>query len=103
MYSFCCQWYCTEDTVKSVLLNEATPLLDDVASSAAIVILLPETEVLTPSPARNSMLPPKTTDPWVELSSVNVIEELLNDEFPTLDNVLLEASIVLLVKVCGCI
>ena len=61
---------------------------------------MPETEVLTPSPARNSILPPKATDPWVELSSVNLIEELLNDEFPTLDNVLLEASIVLLVKVC---
>ena len=39
-----------EDTVKSSELKDATPLLDAVASSPAIVIVAPDAEVSIPSP-----------------------------------------------------
>ena len=73
-----------EDTEKSVLLNEATPLFEAEASSAAIVNVSPDAVVSIPSPARNSKLPPNETAPAVEVSSVK-----LNDEFA---NIVLETE-----------
>ena len=55
-----------EETEKSVLVNEAIPLLDVEASSPAIVKVSPEAVVSIPSPARNSKLPPNETAPAVE-------------------------------------
>ena len=78
-------------------LNEATPLFEVVANSAAIVIVLPEAVVSIPSPVKNSNVPPSDTEPEVDDSSVNEIALLVNDEFAILDIVFEEASIVLFV------
>jgi hypothetical protein len=43
-----------EETAKFAVLNDATPILDVVANSPEIVIVLPEATVLIPSPAKNS-------------------------------------------------
>jgi len=75
-------------------------LLADEASSAAIVKVAPEAVVFIPSPARNSNVPPKLTEPAVELSSVNEIDEFVKLVLPMLDKVLLAPLIVLLVRVC---
>ena len=60
-------------TVKLAVLNVATPAFAEVANSAEIVNELAPTVVLIPSPAKNSNLPPKATEFWVDDSSVNLI------------------------------
>jgi len=72
-----------ELTVKLSVLNVATPAFDEVANSAAIVIVLPEAVVLIPSPVKNSNVPPRLTEPEVELSSVNDSELLASFAFET--------------------
>ena len=70
-----------EDTVKSFVSKEATPLFDVEASSAAIVNVLPEAVVLIPSPVKNSNVPPRLTELAVHDSSVNEIDEFANLAF----------------------
>jgi hypothetical protein len=70
-----------EDTVKSFVSKEATPLFDVEASSAVIVKVAPLAVVLIPSPARNSNVPPRLTEPAVDDSSVNEIDEFANLAF----------------------
>ena len=64
-------------------LNEATPLFEVVANSAAIVIVEPLAIVSIPSPVKNSKVPPRETEPEVELSSVNEIALFANLAFVT--------------------
>ena len=60
-------------TEKFCVLNEATPLLDDVATSPSILILLLDTVVVIPSPASKVIVSPNET-----LSSVPVSAEIVN-------------------------
>ena len=62
-----------DETVKSELEKDATPLLDAVASSALTVTVPPATCVLTPSPPRKLKLVPRLTSYALELSSPMVI------------------------------
>ena len=61
------------ETKKLSVLNDATPLFDDVASSPSILILLLDTVVLIPSPASKVIVSPKET-----LSLVPVSAEIVN-------------------------
>ena len=87
-----------EETVKSFVLNDATPLLETVASSAEKVTVPELSATSNPSPAANVAVPPNAIAVVLEPSET-VIELLLRELFPILDNVLLEPLIVLLVNV----
>jgi hypothetical protein len=80
-------------------LNEATPLFEVVANSAAIVNVSPDCVVSIPSPPEIVKVSPKSIA-FEPLSVETVTVELDNEELPIFDNVFEEASIVLLVNVC---
>ena len=70
-----------DDTEKSPLSKDATPLLDAVASSAAIVNVSPETEVSIPSPPDTVNVSPKSTALVVPLSAPTEIVEFASLPF----------------------
>ena len=72
-----------DDTAKLSLENDATPLLDVVASSPAIVNKLPVIVVSTPSPPTTLNSSPKLISKVLELSSPMVIDEFTNSTLAT--------------------
>ena len=73
-----------DDTEKLSELNEATPLLDVLASSPAIVISSSDTVVSIPSPPVNVSVPPVENESLLPLSaaSVKVLVIEPNDKTP---------------------
>jgi hypothetical protein len=88
-----------EVTVKSVELNEATPLLDEVASSAEIVkVSVADTTASIPSPEVIVNVLPKSKSCVFEPSEI-VILLFVNELFPIFVKVFEAPLIVLLVNV----
>ena len=71
------------DTVKSVLSNDATPLLLEVASSAETVIVPEDSPTSMPSPAEKVIVPPNAVAVLL-LPSVTVMLELASFAFAIL-------------------
>ena len=88
-----------EVTVKWFVSNEATPLLDVVASSAVIVKVLVAISVTIPSPFAMVNVSPRATVSEEASLPVMVIVEFDNELLPMFDNVLEEPLIVLFVNV----
>ena len=70
-----------ELTVKLAEANEATPLFEVVANSAAIVNVSPETDESIPSPPYTVNVSPKSTALVVPLSAATEIVEFYNLAF----------------------
>ena len=71
-------------TLKSSELNDAIPLLPDVASSPVIVMVLSVTAVSIPSPPVNVIVSPVLTESFEPESAarLNVLTTVANDKLP---------------------